>query len=84
MRKQFGMEVYRPGSTSEVAALYESDQPFSAVSVGNVIKTGSAEEGSQEEGGGFLEVVKVGQVLWHSRGIAKQKILVYTKAAPAA
>ena len=81
MRKQFGLEVYRPGSDSEVAALYESDQPFSGVSVGDLIKAGSAEEASPEGERGFWEVARVGHALWHSRGIAKQKVMVYTKPA---
>jgi hypothetical protein len=71
MNKRFGLEIYEPGSTTAVIALFESDTAFSAIARGDLIRVPNRASP--------LLVVSVEHLLEEAEGAAKHKVAMVTK-----
>lgn len=76
--KFYGLEIYESGSADDVAAYFESDTPFGAISKGDLINPVDSEGEAVKR---ILRVVGIEHIVWESKseGI-KHKTCVFTAA----
>lgn len=74
--KQFILEIYEPGSTSDPAVVFESDQPFMAFSRGDLINPRTWPNNSV--GNVLLRIVAIEHLFWEASLVIKHKVLIYT------
>ena len=77
--RRYILEVYEPGSVQDVAGVFESDEPFVAIQVGDLIndRVWDTAPGTST----VLRVTAVEHVLWKNRtgGDVEQKLCIYTE-----
>ena len=72
MKKRFGLEIYEPGSTTAVIALFESETAFGAIAHGDLIRVPSRASP--------LQVVSVEHVVLNDPdGSVQHKVAIITK-----
>ena len=76
--KLYGLEIYEPGSADDVVAYFESDNPFGAITKGDLINP-LATEGEKVKR--VLRVVGVEHIIWEveAEGV-KYKTCIFTAA----
>lgn len=75
---KYTLEIYLPGSGDEVDKVFESDTPFMAINVGDILNNRLWESGTEE--GKILRVKKLEHYIWEAQGVTKHKIGVITEA----
>ena len=81
----FILNIYAPGSVSEVLAHFEADQPFAAISVGDLIAgetTGEGEPVADSSNGRPLRVATIMHSISDSPTGICHNVLVYTITVP--
>lgn len=72
------LEVNEPGETEVAAAIFESDVPFGAIAVGDLLDTSVWKDSTKP--GVLLRVVNINHIIWDfGKGLA-HKICIFTKA----
>lgn len=75
--KRYMLEIYEPGSTDDVLAIYEADTPFGCIGEGDLMQPlGSGIEDPKR----VLKVVTVEHLIWEIDGQPKHKTLIFTEA----
>lgn len=74
----YALEIYLPGGTADVAAVFESDTPFMAINIGDILNPRLWKTFDYQ--GEVLRVVKLEHFIWETQGIVKHKIGVFTEA----
>ncbi|HEY1019263.1 MAG TPA: hypothetical protein VGE25_09710 [Sediminibacterium sp.] len=78
--KKYALEIYVPNSTSDVAAHFESDMPFSSIGKGNILNVGFY-TGYGAPPHTALRVINIEHIIWQHPGAAEasHKICVFTE-----
>jgi hypothetical protein len=75
--KQYILEINVPGEKDLVEAVFESDTPFGAITVGDILKPGFLHDAPKSVKD--QRVVKVVHILWQNDGPPKHKICIHTE-----
>lgn len=76
--KNYILEIYSSGSIEDTEAVIESDTPFMAMNVGDILNSRMWETGSGD--GKLLKVVKLEHFIWQNGEKAMHKIGVMTES----
>lgn len=75
---RYSLEIYEPGDIDLVALHYESDEPFGAISKGDLISAHNIEGRGNEI---ILRVVNIEHIFWEIEGQGpRHKICVFTES----
>ncbi|MDI4657235.1 hypothetical protein [Xanthobacter autotrophicus] len=74
MKTKYHLEVYEPEDIRTVAFSVESETPFGAIAVGDLLWHGSLLQSAR------LEVTKIEHLFWEGGGLNTHKICIQTKA----
>lgn len=77
MKTEYHLEIYEPDDSRCVAALYQSDMPFSTLSIGDVIHGGSMNLSNTNKS---VRVKNIQHIFWEIEGShTAHKICVFTE-----
>lgn len=80
MNKRYCLELYVPGSDTDVWMSYESDQPFLAISAGDLLSPfcGFPEQKFPEKKD-VARVLSVEHIVWQEDGAIRHKLMVFSE-----
>ena len=74
----YTLEIYLPGGVADVAVTFESDTPFMAINIGDILNPRLWTAFDYQ--GEVLKVAKLEHFIWETQGVIKHKIGVFTEA----
>lgn len=76
---KYVLEIYAPDSADDVIATVESDRPFAAMHIGELLNTQTLASASTRA---LFQIVHIEHILWEAEESPAHKICVYTKDVP--